>query len=261
MKVNVTKRAQEGHFLWRESRLNLNNSMPDQTPAAPERTVVNRAPLGTLTLVSLSFNALILLLLLLGLVFHHHPPGPPPQEKFGRDRGWSYEGGRDDMSFHQHQRFGGEGRGWDGARGFGREGGMGRDGDQGEGREGFRGGPMHHDMGAGSPDWTKDTRPPSAMKLSDHIMDHLIDTLALTDAESTQIRPVIEAQVAQIQKDMEAAKQAQIKSMEDTTAKIRTMLNADQQKQLDALKTAEEQKSEPPAAGPSPADDAKPKPE
>jgi hypothetical protein len=247
--------------------------MPDQTPAAPERIVVNRATLGTLTIVSLSFNALIFLLLLLGLVFHHHPPGPPPLGKMGPDRGWADEGGRGDMHSRHHP-FGGETRGWDRGPGFGRDAGMGRDGDdrrggfgmaqdgdRDEGRDGFHGGPRHPGMNAGAPDWTKDMHRPSAMKLTDHIMDHLIDTLALTDVESTQIRPVIEAQVAQIQKDMEAAKQAQIKSMEDTTAKIRTMLNADQQKQLDALKTAEEQKSEPPAAGPSPADDAKPKPE
>jgi hypothetical protein len=248
--------------------------MPEYSPAAPERTVVvNRAPLGTLTIVSLSFNALVLLLLLLGFAFHHRPPGPPPPAKMGPDRGWAEQGGREGMRFHHHSRFGDEARGWDRGPGFGRESERGRDGDddrggcgmacdgaRGEGRNGWDGGPMHHDMGGGAPDWMKGMRPPTAMELTDHIMDHLIDTLALTDMESTQIRPVIEAQVAQIQKDLDAAKQAQMKSMEDTTAKIRTMLNADQQKQLDALKTAEEQKLEP-ASCAMPANDAKPKPQ
>jgi hypothetical protein len=186
--------------------------MPENTLPSNERTVVvNQSRFGILTIVSLCFNALILLLLLIGLVCHHHHRHQK-HEEFGRDRDRNGdEGGRDGMRFHRHE-FGQGGQDWD--RGPGREeGGHG----WGQGPDKQDGGPgeFHGRPGFGGPGGMNHKQPPTATEMTDHIMQHLTKALTLTDQENTQIRPVVEAQVADLQKDMEAQRQARMKSIEE----------------------------------------------
>jgi Spy/CpxP family protein refolding chaperone len=59
--------------------------------------------------------------------------------------------------------------------------------------------------------------------------------LSLTDAENSQIKPIVQSSVEQFQKDMEAQKAAHQKMIDDAKAKVRAVLTPDQQKQFDAM--------------------------
>jgi hypothetical protein len=76
---------------------------------------------------------------------------------------------------------------------------------------------------------------PDPARMTDGILNHLSTTLSLTDDQKAKIKPIIEQQVAEIQKQMEAQRAAMQKQIEDGKAKIKPLLTADQQKQLDAM--------------------------
>ena len=76
---------------------------------------------------------------------------------------------------------------------------------------------------------------PDPAKMGEMVMNRLSQKLSLTEDEKARIKPIIDQQVADFQKQMEAQRSALQKQMEDTKAKIRPLLSADQQKQLDAI--------------------------
>lgn len=247
-------------------------------PVTTEKTVIvthnHLRGLWTLTIASIALNGLILLLILICFIAHHRHHkrhGHGGEQNRGGAQMEGFRGG-----FHHHHhfgRFGGEGRGGPGGgdrgRGFGgdRHEGMGMDrpGFRGEGRDGgpgreggkeggrsfgeHRGGDGRGGMGMGMMGG-RDRTPPDPAKMTDGIVDHLTKQLTLTDDEKGKIKPIIEAQVAQMQKDMEAQRQAREKAFTDLKAKLKPILDADQQKQLDAL----------PGPGQKPADKAPEKP-
>ncbi len=155
-------------------------------------------------------------------------------------------------------------QGWGQLGGFG--GGPGGMGFQGRGF----GGPGPMDMGS-QPGWGGDRGPremrggfgmggmmgggpgqaPDPAKVTDMVLNQLNAKLALTDDQKAKIKPIIQDQVAQMQKDMEAQRAAKEKAMEDAKAKIRALLNADQQKQLDAIPLPGQKPAS--AAAPAPA--------
>jgi hypothetical protein len=196
----------------------------DQNVLAAERAIKR---LRTLTIVSLSLNGLILFLIILGAIIHHHRMergfgGPGDGPRF-QDRG----PGGDDRRFHRF-----------GSGGWGQRGGFDRGDRFGGGRpqeDGSRGGP---DRGPGGPPpgmpGMGGERPDPA-KMGERIMDHLSQKLSLTEDEKAKIKPIVDAQVADVQKQMEDQRAAMQKQVEDARAKIRPLLTADQQKQLDAL--------------------------
>ena len=201
----------------------------------PENTVVV-APsrYGALTVVSLTLNGVALLLILIGLICHHphrhhrghfHDQGPDWQDRGGdRNNGMRFH--RGDFGGMDRNREGGpvDGNGWN----------KGPDGN----RDPFRnapGGPGH--PGFGGPGGMPHMQIPAVPDVTDHIMKHLTTQLALTDDQAKQIRPVVEQQATSLQKDMESQREFLAKSVEDTTAKIRPLLNADQQKKLDQIKS------------------------
>ena len=113
------------------------------------------------------------------------------------------------------------------------------------GSQGFHGGPGP--MGGG-PDMMGREKggPPDPAQMSQNILDHLSQKLSLTDDEKAKIKPIVDQQVADIQKQMEAVRESVKKQLEaqheamkqhieDSKAKIRPLLTADQQKELDEL--------------------------
>ena len=46
--------------------------------------------------------------------------------------------------------------------------------------------------------------PPDPARMTDGILDHLSTTLSLTDDQKAKIKPIIEQELAEIQKQMEA---------------------------------------------------------
>jgi hypothetical protein len=205
-----------------------------ETPLTPsEKTVVvNTNPLcrlWTLVFVSLGLNGLILLVLLIGFLCHHHRHyGSSRFADYG-DRGASFcMMGEKGFGHHFHSIGGhkfGMGPGYGRPDGFGRE-------------EEFRGigpmGMMRGENGRGM--GMEKNGSPSPADMTDKILNHLSNRLSLTDDQKIKLRPVIEQQVTQMQKDMEAQRQAMQKLMEETKAKVKPILNADQQKQLDQIK-------------------------
>jgi hypothetical protein len=99
-----------------------------------------------------------------------------------------------------------------------------------------------------------DGAPPDPARMTDAILAHLTQELTLTDDQKAKIKPIVAAQVAQFQKDAEDRKAAMQKEFADGKAKIKPILNADQQKQLDAMPMPGQKPGE---AAPS-ADAAKP---
>ena len=212
--------------------------MPEITPAPGDRTIVIHRP-GVLTWISLAFNALILLLILIGIVNDHHrhdrlQPGGPggPHERM--DRG----GGRGDFDRCDASRMHHEWRHHD----FGGP----REEDRGPDDDDQRGPGMdeRHDWAGDKPGFGpgdfhgpehKPMTPPSSEAMTDRFMLMMTDKLALTDEESAQIRPIVQGQITQFQKDMEAQKAAHQKMIDDAKAKIRPILTPDQQKQFDQL--------------------------
>jgi hypothetical protein len=207
--------------------------MPESTSA----NVVQRP--GLLTYISLALNAALLLLILIGIISHHHRQKEQRDHGWGgprmEERGWAdrdREGG--DFGPHEmgppmmrhgwhHQEFGGGEHGgcpMEGdPHGFGD--GMPPDGDGRPGPGGFGG--MNH------------FQPPTTEAMTDRFMLAMSDKLQLTDPESAQIRPIVQQGIAQLQKDMEAQKEAHDKMLADDAAKIRAVLTPDQQKEFDAM--------------------------
>lgn len=206
--------------------------MSEPSPAPAEKTVVVKDPaicrLKCLTYISLGLNGLILLLFVIGAICHHHEK---ERGRFGdRDRGgWGRGMGmREDCPFLRHldrmdrgpRDFG---DGPDRMRGGPRDGGPGMM----PGGPGF-GGPGGMMGGPKGP-------PPDPAKMADGMLNMLSNKLTLTDDQKAKLKPIIADQVAQMQKQMDAQRAAMQKQFEDGKAKIKPLLNADQQKQLDAM--------------------------
>jgi hypothetical protein len=206
-------------------------SETNPTPPPAEKTVVvnpspNLGRLSILTIVSLLFNGLILLLLVAGAVVHHHRHhhhrgfggGCPECSMGGGDRHWQRHGGFGGRRFGGYDRENfGENRSPDrdgGPRSFGPPSGM-----PGMGM-GMHGGPKG---------------PPNPAEITDKVLHHLTEKLTLTDDEQAKIKPIIEQQVTDFVKQMEAQRAARQKQFEDIKARIKPLLDAGQQKQLDAM--------------------------
>ena len=196
-------------------------SEPNPTPPSTEKTVaVSNFPplrrLWTLIIISLALNGLILLLLVVGSIAHRphagFAPGPrwmPPIDRPGFSE--------------MPPPIGGPGFG-------GVPPPIGGSGSGSMPDTGILQGPQ------GPP-------PPAAM--ADFVLSRLAEKLILTDDEKAKIRPIIEQQVTDFEKQMEDQHAAVQKQFEDTKAAIKPLLDADQQKQLEAL----------PLPGPNPGED------
>jgi len=246
-------------------------SEPNPTPPSTEKSVaVNNFPslrrLWTLSIISFAFNGLILVLLVVGIVAHRphagFAPGPrwmPPIDRPGFSEMPPPIGGPG--SDRIPPPVGGPGFGGIpppvGGPGFGGMpppiGGPGFGGmPPPVGGPGFGGMPppiggpgfggMPPPIGGPGSDNMPDTgigqRPkgpllPAAM--ADIVLSRLAEKLTLTDDEKAKIRPIIEQQVADFEKQMEVQHAAVQKQFEDTKAAIKPLLDADQQKQLDSL--------------------------
>jgi len=239
-------------------------------PTTVEKTVVvdNRqyCRLWTFTLISIALNVVILATLLICGIMHHR--NHHKHHGFGERGGCGDQGGRREFAgqrggfgggreFHHFRGMGVPGQGWGRAGGFDRGGqgpmdmrggaGMGGEhnfgGGMGRGRDRMGGGFSGPGM-MGGPNQT-----PDPAKMTDMILNQLTAKLTLTDDQKAKMKPIIQDQVRQMQKDMEARRAAMQKSMEDSKAKIRPFLNADQQKQLDAMQLPGEK----PTTAPAPA--------
>jgi len=230
------------------------------TPSVIERTTVVDARqlcrLWTFTYISIGLNVVILAAFLVGAIMHHHHKhhGFDGRGDFG-PRGGCYAmmGGRGGFG-HGFHHFGGmdmgmmRGQGWGGMPGgFDKAGPDGGPGpmamDDGPGMDNFGGpgmmGRMHGGIGGGPGMGGMMGGGPNEMpdpaKMTDMVLNQLTAKLTLTDDQKAKVKPIIQEQVTQMQKDMEARRAAMQKSMEDAKAKVRALLNADQQKQLDAI--------------------------
>jgi len=186
-------------------------SEPNPTPPSTEKTVaVSNFPplrrLWTLIIISLAFNGLILVLLVVGSIAHRphagFAPGPrwmPPIDQPGFSVMPPPIGGPG--SDHIPPPIGGPGFGIIPDTGI--------------------------ERGPNGPP------PPAAM--ADFVLSRLAEKLTLTDDEKAKIRPIIEQQVTDFEKQMEVQHAAVQKQFEDTKAAIKPLLDADQQKQLDSL--------------------------
>jgi hypothetical protein len=212
-------------------------------PSHPERPVTVQDPrfgrLWTLTLISLALNGLILLFILVGIIVHHHRvKGPGFADDRGGFRGGpecACGGGPERFHHFHHFGWGGEEMGRRGREGFDRggpDGGNAGFGPRGGGWGGPQGGfERHEEKGMGMGGMAE--RDPANM--ADAILQHLGETLNLTDDQKTKMKPIIQADVEQFQKDAEAERQAMQKRMEDAKARLKPLLTADQQKELDAM--------------------------
>jgi len=203
--------------------------MNETTPTPPEKTVVlNNNPscrLRTLVFVSLGLNALILAILFIGFLCHLHHRGARFEDYGGRGGHFHAM----DRGFGRHFHKFGMNRGWkqqdmdmcqDGSCPV-----MDSMGMVSSGKEGFGPGSGTPPMGGPGRGMMAMGGAPSPTEMADRMTDHLVNQLSLTDDQKTKLRPIIEQQVAQMQK-----------LMEDTKAKINPILDADQQKKLDQLK-------------------------
>ena len=234
--------------------------MTDTT--SDQHAIINRQlrRLRRLTVISLCVNGLVLFLILLGAVLHHHHHKKDHDRgdgggEFSRhddgDRGFHHhrfmdrggwerpgggfgrdEGGRD---FDRHGPEQGGGADFD-HHGFGQEGGPGGEGPGGFGGHGHGGGMMGPGM------------PHDPAQMTDGILAHLTQQLTLTDDQKARIKPIIADGVAQFQKDAEDRKAAMQKQIADAKARIKPILNADQQKQFDAMPMPGEKPAEPTAS-------------
>ena len=210
-------------------------SEPNPTPPSTEKTVaVSNFPplrrLWTLIIISLAFNGLILVLLVVGSIAHRphagFAPGPrwmPPIDQPGFSVMPPPIGGPG--SDHMPPPVGGPGFGSMpppiGGPGFGS---------------------MPPPIGGPGSGIIPDTGiergpngPPPPAAMADFVLSRLAEKLTLTDDEKAKIRPIIEQQVTDFEKQMEVQHAAVQKQFEDTKAAIKPLLDADQQKQLDSL--------------------------
>ena len=196
-------------------------------PSSTEKTVAadnhSHCKLWTFTIISLTLNVVILVFILVGAIIHHHHMHP----HFAGQTAGAYMNAPGQFGGGpQMQRFAGPG--WTaqaGSNGFASAGAGGPL--PGMGMRGMMGGTG---MMAPGPDGK-----PDPARATDMLLNLLSNKLALTDDEKAKIKPIIEAQVAQTQKEMEAQRAARQKEMDDTKAKIKPLLTPDQQKQLDAI--------------------------
>jgi hypothetical protein len=198
-------------------------SEPNPTPPSTEKTVAvsNYPPLRrlwTLIIISLAFNGLILVLLVVGSIAHRphagFAPGPrwmPPIDQPGFSVMPPPIGGPG--SDHMPLPVGGPGFG-----------------------------SMPPPFGGPGSGIIPDTGiergpngPPPPAAMADFVLSRLAEKLTLTDDEKAKIRPIIEQQVTDFEKQMEVQHAAVQKQFEDTKAAIKPLLDADQQKQLDSL--------------------------
>jgi hypothetical protein len=198
-------------------------SEPNPTPSSTEKTVtVSNFPplrrLWTLIIISLAFNGLILVLLVVGSIAHRphagFAPGPrwmPPIDQPGFSVMPPPIGGPG--SDHMPLPVGGPGFG-----------------------------SMPPPFGGPGSGIIPDTGiergpngPPPPAAMADFVLSRLAEKLTLTDDEKAKIRPIIEQQVTDFEKQMEVQHAAVQKQFEDTKAAIKPLLDADQQKQLDSL--------------------------
>jgi hypothetical protein len=218
-------------------------SEPTTPPSTTtEKTVVvsscHLRSLWTLTLISLTLNLVILALLVVGAIIHHHmvremaqgngPRGGPAyaqvQGGFGHRFGGMGHGG----GWGRH---GGGNRGDGGRRDPGQwGGGHGGNGPGFGGGQGMRGGGMGGGMMGG-----RRNGPPDPALMTDRMLNRLSNQLSLTDDQKAKLKPILDAQAAEMQKDMQTQHDAMQKSMDDTKAKIKALLTPDQQKQFDAM--------------------------
>jgi hypothetical protein len=213
----------------------------NETPVPSNPVAVKDPRLGrlwVLTFISLALNALILLFILVGIIVHHHRM---KEHRFAGGREGFHGGpacgcGGGFEKFHRFHHFGGGGEGFGrgGMEDF-RHGGRPEGGMEGfgphQGWGGPRGGYDRHEQGPGVGGMA-DHDP---AKMTDGILQHLSETLNLTDDQKAKMKPIIQADVEQFQKDAETERQAMQKRMEDDKAKLKPLLNADQQKALDAM--------------------------
>jgi hypothetical protein len=198
-------------------------SEPNPTPPSTEKTVAvsNYPPLRrlwTLIIISLAFNGLILVLLVVGSIAHRPHAGFAPGPRWMRpidQPGFSVMpppiGGPG--SDHMPLPVGGPGFG-----------------------------SMPPPFGGPGSGIIPDTGiergpngPPPPAAMADFVLSRLAEKLTLTDDEKAKIRPIIEQQVTDFEKQMEVQHAAVQKQFEDTKAAIKPLLDADQQKQLDSL--------------------------
>ncbi len=238
-------------------------SDPIPVPSTTEKTVVATScqlkRLWYMTISSLALNFLVLALLVIGAIIHHHQQrmmaerlGPPGGQFYANGPGgfgprfggmgpgdnWGRHGGRGDRGdFGRGHRDGDENR--DGN--FGRNGGEDENGGPGFHHRNFGGnggddknGGMDggHDMGMMG---GEHNGPADPAQMTDRMLNRLSHRLSLTDDEKAKIKPIIEAQATQMQKDRQAQMDARQKAMDDTKAKIKALLTPDQQKELDAM--------------------------
>lgn len=207
------------HFICNHRRkCGVNSFMAEILPSPNDKNVIvptsHLCKLWTMTVVSLVLNAVIICLLLVGAIMHHH--------QMQRDRGFADRGER------HFGRMMGMNQGWNGPQGF-----RGGPGGRFEGSNPMGGGPgMDGVRGMKGGD---KGGPPDPARMSENILDHLSQKLSLTDDEKAKIKPIINQQVTEIQKQMEAQRAAMKKQIEDARAKIKPLLTIDQQKQLDAM--------------------------
>jgi hypothetical protein len=186
-------------------------SEPNPTPPSTEKSVaVNNFPalrrLWTLIILSLAFNGLILLLLVVGSIAHR------PHARFAPGPRWMPPIDRPGFS-EMPPPIGGPGS---------------------DRIPPPIGGPSSGNM----PDtgiWHGPQVPPPPAAIADFVLSRLAEKLTLTDDEKVKIRPIIEQQVTDFEKQMEVQHAAVQKQFEDTKAAIKPLLDADQQKQLDSL--------------------------
>jgi len=218
--------------------------------SSTEKTIVvdsrQLCRIWTFTYISIGLNVLILALLFIGCIIRHH-------DRHDRHHGFGGRGGGDGQcamqwggrgqspGFHQ---FGGMGmqQGWGKPGGFGgRHGRMGMGpgmmggmpgmdpdsiGGPGMGHGGFG---MHGMMGGPG------VGPVDPTLMTETLLNHLSTQLSLTDDQKAKMKPILQDQVTQMQKDMEARRLAMEKAMDETKTKLKSILNADQQKKLEAI--------------------------
>ena len=202
--------------------------MPDTLPSSGDRTVVIHR-FGPLTWISLAFNALILLLILFGMAAHHHRQQMADRGASGDRCPWQRGEAQGPGDFHRRD-FGHMHPSWQHDR-FGEE----REHDHRDWNDsGHSGWSESRPNDFHGPD-RPPTPVPSTEAMTDRFMLLMTDKLALTDPESAKIRPIVQDQIAQFQKDMEAQKAAHQKMIDDAKTRIRPLLTPDQQKQFDQL--------------------------
>jgi len=173
------------------------------------------------SIASLVLNVVVVVILIVAFVGHHHGgfKGHEGFQHFGPGPGPGAMG--------SGERFGGPGH-------F--EGGMGGPGHFGGGEE--HGGFGHQWGGDGKAEgheggFGHEGGPIDPQEMANHRLDRLSEQYSLTDAQKSQLRPILAQEATDMQKSMEDEHKARAAAMEANRAKIRAVLTPDQQKQFD----------------------------